>query len=350
MSINPLRVRQLNTAAFSNGIVVYHMCRELRAHDNEALLFAQSIAREHGAELIVNYTVWNYLWNGATRRFYDWVIPSLQEVERVLRAHNIPLIITFETKEKHSIVFNDGIAVGAVIVDQSPFHFMQTWKATFLQQHKDIPLYEVDAHNVIPVWELSPKQEFAAHTIRRKVHEKIGSFLETYGKLSIHTENAKLITVTPLINWADIKETIRCREHIAGTGGIVPGEQAAKGLLSSFLKHKLLTYGESRNTLNEDGQSNLSPYISHGNLSRRRIVLDLLQSEGIMIQDAMSKEENGSNGKQGSIAAFLEECVVRAELSENFCFYNPQYDSYEGFPNWAKETLDKASTDKRDYV
>jgi deoxyribodipyrimidine photo-lyase len=52
----------------------------------------------------------------------------------------------------------------------------------------------------------------------------------------------------------------------------------------------------------------------------------------------------------GSIASFIEECVVRAEIAENYCFYNKQYDSYEGFPDWAKETLTKAKTDKRIYV
>jgi deoxyribodipyrimidine photo-lyase len=31
---------------------------------------------------------------------------------------------------------------------------------------------------------------------------------------------------------------------------------------------------------------------------------------------------------------------VRPELSDNYCYYNDDYDSIEGFPNWAKATLE----------
>jgi deoxyribodipyrimidine photo-lyase len=40
-----------------------------------------------------------------------------------------------------------------------------------------------------------------------------------------------------------------------------------------------------------------------------------------------------------SVAAFIEEAVVRRELADNFCFYNPKYDSIEGTNAWAKTTL-----------
>jgi deoxyribodipyrimidine photo-lyase len=41
---------------------------------------------------------------------------------------------------------------------------------------------------------------------------------------------------------------------------------------------------------------------------------------------------------------------VRRELSDNFCFYNDHYDSVEGFPEWAKKTLDQHMKDKRPYL
>lgn len=46
----------------------------------------------------------------------------------------------------------------------------------------------------------------------------------------------------------------------------------------------------------------------------------------------------GSNHKE-SIDAFVEEAVVRRELSDNFCFYNKNYDSINGTNDWAKKTL-----------
>ena len=37
------------------------------------------------------------------------------------------------------------------------------------------------------------------------------------------------------------------------------------------------------------------------------------------------------------IAAFIEEGVVRRELSDNFCFYNDDYDSLAGAAGWARD-------------
>jgi hypothetical protein len=52
MSVNPLRVKQLSGASYDGGTVVYQMCRDIRAHDNDALLFAQELAEKKGAQLI----------------------------------------------------------------------------------------------------------------------------------------------------------------------------------------------------------------------------------------------------------------------------------------------------------
>lgn len=43
----------------------------------------------------------------------------------------------------------------------------------------------------------------------------------------------------------------------------------------------------------------------------------------------------------GSVDVFVEECVVRRELADNFCHYNPLYDSLDGCNDWAKEVGDE---------
>ena len=49
-------------------------------------------------------------------------------------------------------------------------------------------------------------------------------------------------------------------------------------------------------------------------------------------------------------APFLEELIIRRELSDNFCFYNPHYDSFNGFPQWAQKTLNEHRKDRRPYL
>ena len=44
------------------------------------------------------------------------------------------------------------------------------------------------------------------------------------------------------------------------------------------------------------------------------------------------------------------QAVVRRELSDNFCFYNPRYDSLTGAAGWAQETLAVHASDVREHV
>jgi deoxyribodipyrimidine photo-lyase len=46
----------------------------------------------------------------------------------------------------------------------------------------------------------------------------------------------------------------------------------------------------------------------------------------------------------------LEEAVVRRELSDNFCWYEPNYDSVTAASGWAKDSLAKHASDKREHV
>lgn len=344
MSLNPKRYRALQDVSYTGGVVVYHMCRDIRAADNDALLYAQELAHKHNTHVVVVYTIWNYLWEGATRRFYDWVLPSLQEVEHTLRAHNIPLVIAFQEKHKQPKLPQE---IGCLVIDHLPLRFMRKWKDAILHAYTTIPIYEVDAHACIPAWELSPKQEFAARTIRGKVHAQLPLYMDSYSKLATQTCDMKAY---PPIAWNDISNKIVCYEHVSGTGDFVPGEKAARATLHTFLTTKLTEYETARNDFTKDGQSNLSPYISHGNISIRRIVLELLAHTKAPLATLIDEKKNGSNGTLGSSASFVEECVVRSLLSENFCYYQENYDSAKGFPSWAKETLRKASTDARQYV
>jgi len=105
-------------------------------------------------------------------------------------------------------------------------------------------------------------------------------------------------------------------------------------MLEQFINTKLNGYHDRRNNPNEDGQSNLSPYLHFGQLSAQYAALAVRNSDG----PTADKE------------AFLEELIVRRELADNFCYYNTNYDSYKGFPDWAKQSLLEHAQDKREYL
>ena len=50
------------------------------------------------------------------------------------------------------------------------------------------------------------------------------------------------------------------------------------------------------------------------------------------------------------VDVFLEELIVRRELADNFCFYQPRYDSLQGAWEWARKTLMDHASDKREHI
>lgn len=119
---------------------------------------------------------------------------------------------------------------------------------------------------------------------------------------------------------------------------IKSGETAALGSLKNFLKTRLSRYGGDRNDPNKDGTSLLSPYLHFGQLSSARAALEVYRTA----------EE--VPGLWESADAYIEELVVRRELADNFCYYNPGYSAAEGFPDWARKTLEKHHLDPRPYI
>jgi hypothetical protein len=77
--------------------------------------------------------------------------------------------------------------------------------------------------------------------------------------------------------------------------------------------------------------SGLSPAIHFGHVGAREITAAVLRS------DAAAED----------IDAFLEQLIIRRELSFNMCFYNDRYDSLEALPEWARRTLDAHRRDRR---
>ncbi|MEJ2744206.1 MAG: hypothetical protein P8123_00720 [bacterium] len=71
----------------------------------------------------------------------------------------------------------------------------------------NIPFHEVDAHNVIPAWLVSRKQEFAEHTLRRKLHKMLPEFMDDFAP--IKKQRLKLTPTAQRVQWNDILKTLQ---------------------------------------------------------------------------------------------------------------------------------------------
>lgn len=323
------RIRTLKKADKKKGTIVYWMSRDQRVMDNWALIYAQEMAKKQESPLIAVFClVPEFL--EVTIRQYDFMIRGLKKVEESLKAKNIPFYILTGEPETEIPSFNEKYNAGAIITDFDPLRIKKNWKEE-ISRKINIPFYEVDAHNIIPCWLASPKQEYAAYTIRPKINKLLPEFLEEFPEVK---EQKTVWKERTEINWDNIVKKLNIDFSVPKVNWILPGEKEAHSVLRNFIQEKLESYPENRNNPTKDAQSNLSPYLHFGSISSQRIALEV----------------KSSNVSQEAKEEFLEELVVRKELSDNFCFYNANYDSFEAFPDWAKKTLNDHRKDKREYI
>lgn len=325
-----MRNIMLNEVGYSTGPIIYWMSRDQRVKDNWALIHACELAQKHDTQLLVVFALTSDF-PGANIRHYDFMIKGLKVVENDLRGKNIAFDLRIGTPIDTIPKIVDQYNAGYLVTDHSPLKISKLWRNEIAENIK-IPFIQVDAHNVVPVWEASDKQEYSAYTIRRKIQSKLPEYLIDLPTIpKFRTNN---ILLKEKINWDKIMISLKIDRSISRIDDIEPGEEAAQKTLEQFLKYKIDNYDTDRNDPNKDAQSNLSPYLHFGHISAQRVALEVRSSK--------TTQQNKD--------AFLEELIIRKELSDNYCYYNENYDSPKGYPDWAIKTLEKHSPDKRSYI
>ncbi len=326
--VNNKRVRLLQEGNEKAGPVVYWMSRDQRADDNWALMFAQQKAEEKKSPLIVVFSlVTNFL--EATFRQYDFMLKGLEEVSQKLSSLHIPFYLLTGEPQKTIPYFLKDIDASNLISDFDPLKIKRVWKRDVAKEIS-IPFFEVDAHNIVPALFVSQKKEFAAYTIRPKIQKLLPEFLDEFPSL----KKMKMTSLQNENNFEKIFSSLKINKKVSPVEKFTPGAKAAEKVLKEFLQKNFSRYNSERNDPNADAISNLSPYLHFGQISAQRIAL--------IVQHLFPDDENAN--------AFLEELIVRRELSDNFCYYNLSYDSFDGFDDWAKKTLDLHRKDEREFV
>lgn len=284
--IDKNRVFKLNDKQINDGDILYLASRELRLQDNWAVVFGLNLAKKHNKNFKIVVILDEIKFSKAQE-------PFLKEGLNFLKKNSALNNINFE------IINRLPDKLGALIVDFNPINL---WS-----KNADYAVFEVDSHNIIPTRYVSNKQEFSAATLRRKIYANIARFL---------TEFPSTPHPAPLPQGE--------REQ-----NLPPYFK----IFNDFIQNKLDFYEESKNDPNKNATSNLSPYLHFGFISAQRIALEVLKSRA----------------SRGNKEAFLEELIVRKELSDNFCLYNNNYKSLNCLPDWAKATINTHRKDIRAY-
>nr|CAD1835540.1 unnamed protein product [Ananas comosus var. bracteatus] len=233
------------------------------------------------------------------------------------------------------------LSASALVADFSPLRpFRSALDHIVRSVGADVAVHQVDAHNVVPVWAASDHLEYSARTLRSKIHRLLPEYLVEFPELP-----APAIPWTgekPLeIDWDELFTDIN-REvgDVPEITWCEPGEDAAMetllGTNDGFLTKRIRNYDTDRNDPTKPrGLSGLSPYLHFGQISAQRCALE-------------ARARRNSNPK--AVDAFLEELIVRRELADNFCYYQPKYNSLDGAWEWARKTLMEHAVDKREHI
>jgi deoxyribodipyrimidine photo-lyase len=326
--VNIKRVRNLKKGRRTAGPVLYWMSRDQRVYDNWALAYAIEVAENENQPVMVVFNlVDSFL--GSTWRQYDFLLKGLKKVESGLTTLNIPFKVLIGDPVTNLPQFIRQHGISKMIMDFDPLRIKRLWQVK-VTEAIDITVDVVDAHNIVPCHLVSDKEEYAASTFRPKLTRLMPEYLDEFPPLlRQHGKHQHL-----RINWEAIGIALKTNRQVRPVEWLTPGEEGAMAVLGKFLEGPINSYAIARNDPNEKGHSGLSPYLHFGHISAQRITLEIAKN--------LTRNEHTD--------AFLEELIVRRELSDNFCFHNPDYDKFTAFRPWARKTLDDHRHDKREYL
>lgn len=353
--------------------IVYWMMRDVRTVDNWALLFARSLAVQKEVPLRVAYALppppppseeaaegedEDENEDGRppspadmplTVRHGTFLLDGLKVVADELASAKVPFDVLCPASRStvggtmHAYCTSSAAAALAVVCDMSPLRYPRQWteeQAAPLLEAAGIPLYQVDAHNIVPVWMASPKREVGARTLRPKIHKVFSDYCTTFPKFggNDHLSDEE-VPVKNDHDWDRYEEYLNLDGSIEHLATMKAGHVAAMKRFGNFCTSKqfgLKNFDTLRNDPNHSSVcSNLSPWINFGQVSFQRLSLEVR---------ALKKHPNGT-------AAYIEEGVVRRELSDNFVYYTPDgYDNLDGAAGWARDSLELHSSDEREHL
>lgn len=316
--------------------VSYWMFRDQRIDDNWALIYAQKFALENKCPLYVTFYLMSHYSVAGTRQ-YDFMLRGLQKLEKQCETLGIQFHLELGYAKDHIVHYCENNKIDLVIADFMPLRDPLSWveEAGRKLKKKNIPLLQVDAHNIIPCWKLVDYLAFGARSLRPKIHNQLPRYLTEIPALDKHPYQPDV--KSDPVDWERAWAHLTIDETVKPLTWCKPGTMAGYKMLYEFITQRLKKFEEERNLPTKHALSCLSPWFHFGQLSVQRAILCVTEKP---LKTKYAK----------SVESFVEEAVVRRELSDNFCFYQPEYDNFDGAWDWAKRSLNEHRKDKREYI
>ena len=334
--VDPARVQFLNDQDIRTGgqYVLYWMQQSQRAHHNSALEHALAQANELGLPLLVVFGLMDD-YPEANLRHYTFMLEGLRETQEALAERGLKMIVRKGAPDDVALSYAEDAAM--LVTDRGYMRHQKRWRQRVAEE-APCQVTQVEGDVVVPVETVTDKAEYAARTIRPKIHEHLDRFLSLPDPVSVNSPSVDL----------DVNEGLGLENVDAAAAqldlddGVAPvrnlyrgGFSEAEALLDAFQQEHLDGYDENRNQVQSNAVSHMSKYLHFGQVSPVWLALQ--------IQEA--------NAPADDVDSYLEELIVRRELAVNHVHFRPEtYDSFACLPEWARETLAEHADDEREYV
>lgn len=312
--------------------VLYWMQASQREGHNPALEYAAGVANELKLPLVVCFGLMdNY--PEANERHYAFLLEGFADLAARLARRKIRFVV--KHGQAPDVALHYAKAAAVVVCDRNYLRHHKAWRAKVAAE-AGRRVVQVEGEVVVPVEEASPKAEFAARTLRPKIHKHYEKYLVPLKPVAL-LRSALELSVRGDLDPTDPAGTLKKLKLDRSVGPVhhfKGGETEARRRLTLFVERTLANYAEGRNEPAAGGTSHLSPYFHFGQISPVEVALAVRSARPV-----------GADTE-----AFIEELIVRRELAMNHAFYNSQYDQYAGLPEWARKTLSDHAKDRREFI
>jgi len=326
------RARKLNAAAIRPGAayVLYWAQMNRRADANQALDFAIDLANELALPVLF-YEGLTYSYPCANDRLHRFILEGVPDTEARLAQRGIGYIFYLRRRESdpNDALYRLAHRAAAVVTDDYPT-FIAAHHNASVAPKLDVAFYAVDASCIVPM-SCFDKREYAARTIRPKIHKLLPRYLGPAAVLKVRRRfpphESEFHTRVTAANIAALIAASAIDHSVPPAAGITGGRRAALKQLAHFVKHGLSRYAAEGNQPGARATSGLSPYLHFGHISALEVALAARSS-----------------------AEFLEQLIVRRELAFNFARFAPRLDSLDVLPDWARDTMRRHLRDRREHL
>ncbi len=327
------RVQTLNDTQPQDGdYVLYWMQQSQRAEDNPALEYGVQQANSLKKPLLVGFGLMDD-YPEANLRHYTFMLEGLKETQAALKDRDVRMVVQRGSPDEVALNLSKNAAL--LVTDRGYLNIQKKWRERVADEAA-CRVVQIEGDVVVPVELASNKREYAARTLRPKIHKHLEKFLVDLSTTAVNRSSLGLN-----IDGVDLQDPVKLAKSLKLEQQVLPvteffegGTSRGKAIVENFLDNLFGDYAEHRNQPQTNDVSHMSKYLHFGQVSP------------VWLAQAVRH----SGGSQKNIETYVEELVVRRELTMNFVNFTENYDTYDCIPDWAEKTLTEHASDEREYV